>query len=74
MAKRAYKRLCIIKRLKNHGATIEDLKEIYTKRVRSILEFGVPVWNNGLTKAQSVEIEWVQKSFLNIVFGVDYTG
>ena len=72
MVQRAYKRLWIIKRLKNHGATLDDLKEIYTKQVRSILEFGVPVWNNGLTKAESVEIERVQKSFLNIVFGVDY--
>ena len=52
MVKKAYKRLWIIKRLKNRGANMDDLKEIYTKQVRIILEYGVPVWNNGLTKAK----------------------
>ena len=51
---------------------MDDLKEIYTKQVRIILEYGVPVWNNGLTKAEVQEIERVQKTFLNIALGVNY--
>ena len=62
----------MVKLLKNHGATLDDLTEIYTKQIRSILEFGVPVWNSGLTKADSAEIDRVQKAFLNIALGINY--
>ena len=39
MISRAYKKLWIVKRLKNQGASISDLVDIYIKQVRSILEF-----------------------------------
>ena len=42
------------------------------KQICSILEFGVPVWNSGLTQDEVSVIERVQKSFLHIVFGEDY--
>ena len=73
MTKKAYKRLWIIKRLKKQGANLEDLKDIYIKQVRSVLEFGVPVWNAGLNQEQVMEIERVQKSFLHIALGCNYT-
>ena len=47
--------------------------EVYIKQIRNILEFGVPVWNNGLTKYEVTEIERVQKSFLQIALGARYT-
>ena len=40
----AYRRLWVIKRLKNLGACLSDLVDIYIKQVRSLVEFGVPVW------------------------------
>ena len=69
---RAYKKLWIIKRLKNQGARLSDLIDIYIKQVRSILEYGVPVWNSGLTLEEIADIERVQKSFLHIVLEHDY--
>ena len=72
MVKKAYNRLWIIKRLKAHGASFEDLVDVYNKQIRSILEFGVPVWNPSLTKEDSCEIERVQKAFLHILLGNDY--
>ena len=62
----------MVKRLKQHGASLEDLIEVYLKQIRSILEFGAPVWTSGLTKVDSLEIERVQKSFLHIALGEDY--
>ena len=41
MVRKAFNRLWIVKRLKAHGASLEDLIEVYTKQIRSILEFGV---------------------------------
>ena len=73
MTKKAYNRLWMLKRLKSHGASLEDLTDVYTKQIRSILEFGVPVWNPNLTKDDSYQIERVQKAFLHIALGSEYS-
>ena len=72
MTKKAYGKLWILKRLKMKGATIEDMKDVYYKQVRSILEFGVPVWSNGITLEEVTDIERVQKSFMYIALGKNY--
>ena len=72
MVIKAYKRLWLIRRLKKEGACLDDLIDVYVKHVRSILEFGVPVWNSGLTLEEVKDIERVQKSFLHIVLGLNY--
>ena len=69
---RAYKKLWAIKRLKSQGAELKDLVDIYVKQVRSILEFGVPVWNSGITQTEVIDIERVQKSFLHIALEHEY--
>ena len=72
MVERAYRKLWMTKRLKSQGANLDDLTDIYVKQVRSILEFGVPVWNSGLIQDEVADIERVQKSFLHIALGQDY--
>ena len=54
------------------GASWDDLKDVYEKQVRSVLEFGVRVWNSSITKQEVVDIEPVQKAFLRIVLDQDY--
>ena len=51
MVQKAYSKMWILKRLKKKGANQEDLTDVYIKQVRSILEFGVPVWNCSVTSA-----------------------
>ena len=46
---------------------IEILSDFYCKEVRSVLEFGVPVWNSGITKKMSDQIERIQKICLSII-------
>ena len=41
--------------------------DFYCKEVRSILEFGVPCWNSGLTVKHTEQIERVQKICTNII-------
>ena len=72
MIQKAYSRLWIIKRLKQAGANLEDMTDVYIKQIRSVVEFGAPVWNSGLTKEEIYDIERIQKSFLHIVLGSDY--
>ena len=44
MTKKAYKRLWMIRRLKNLGAKIAELIDLYIKKIRCVLEYAVPVW------------------------------
>ena len=39
ITKKGYKKLWILRRLKSFGATQEELKDIYNKQVRSIMEY-----------------------------------
>ena len=68
----AYKRLWIIRRLQNLGADEMVLVDVFKKQVRSILEFGAPVWHSGLTVKETQNIERVQKCFCRILLGGQY--
>ena len=57
----------MIKRLLTLGASVEDLKDTYLKQIRSILEYGVPVWHPGLSNEQSEQVERVQKTCIRII-------
>ena len=72
MLVRAYKRLWSLRRLKGMGATVEDMKDVYLKQVRSVLEFAVPAWNGALIQDDVRDIERVQKTALHIMLGGTY--
>ena len=48
IGKRANNKLWCLRRLKKFGADNEDLKDVYLKQDRSILEYAVPVWHLAL--------------------------
>ena len=73
IVKKAYKRLWSIRRLKTMGATAEDMKDVFIKQVRSILELAVPAWHAAITQSERKDIERVQKTALHIILGGDYT-
>ena len=52
---------------------MEELLDVYQKQVRSVLEMAVPVWEPGLTKEESRQIERVQKTACFIIMGDDHT-
>ena len=62
----------MLRRLKHHGASISELKDIYRLHVRSILEYAAVVWHSGLTLENKATIERVQKSALAIILGKGY--
>ena len=73
IVKKAYKRLWSIRRLKTMGATAEDMKDVFIKQVRSILELAVPAWHAAITKSERKDIERVQKTAMYIILGDSYT-
>ena len=66
------RKLWTIRRLNKLGASRDDLIEVYTKQIRSISEFAVPVWNSSLTGDEIISIERIQKSALHIILDEDY--
>ena len=72
MVKKANSRLWILRRLSNLGAKESDLVDVYIKQVRSVLELAVPAWHGGITLAEQIDIERVQKCALHIILGEKY--
>ena len=72
MIKKANKRLWIIRRLKYLGAKDRDLVDVYVKQIRSLMELAVPVWHSGITRAEQIDIERIQKSAAHIILGDEY--
>ena len=69
---KANKRLWILRRLKNMGAKNSDLVDVYTKQIRCILELGVPAWQGGLSQAEKIDLERIQKTACHIILGQEY--
>ena len=72
ITKKAYKILWLIKRLKQMGASLASLLDIYMKHVRSVVEFAAVVWSSSLTKEDIGSIERVQKCAFAIILGAKY--
>ena len=44
----------------------------FIKQIRSVLELAVPAWHSGITLAEQIEIERIQKSAAHIILGESY--
>ena len=71
--KRAYAKLWILRRLKQMGVKTDILELIYFPYMRSILEFGVPVWNGAISQKEVNKIERVQRIAIHIIYGKKYS-
>ena len=72
ITERALSKIWTIRRLKNLGLTNDFIFDVYTKEIRSILEFGAPVWTGGLMDADSEKIEKIQKKVFKILLSTNY--
>ena len=72
IVKRAWKRMWVIRRLKNMGANEEDLLKVLKSQVLSVLQFATPAWSTLLTVLESARIESILKTGLFLVHGERY--
>ena len=72
MCQKGYSRLWMIKRLKKLGASQSEMTDVYIKQIRCLLELAVAVWMPGLTKAESYQLERVQKCVAHVIMGDAY--
>ena len=72
LVNKANKRLWILRRLKNLGASQSDLVDIYLKQIRCVLELAVPAWSGSINLADQIDLERIQKSTAHIILGRSY--
>jgi hypothetical protein len=72
MCQKGFSRLWMIKRLKKLGAGQSEMIDVYYKQIRCVLELAVAVWTPNLTKAESNQLERVQKCALHVIMGDMY--
>ena len=49
------------------GLEHEFLVDVYTKEIRSLLEYAAAVWHGGITLDQSKDIEYIQRLAVSII-------
>jgi len=62
------KRIFFIYNLARAGICESDFTQVYISIIQPVLEYACPVWHPGLSKAQSSEIERIQKRCLRIIY------
>jgi hypothetical protein len=72
LCKKAYKRLSMLTKLRYVGVGIEDLIDVYSPFIRSVLEYCSVVWHSWLTLEQISNLERVQKICLRVILRENY--
>ena len=72
IVRKANVRMELLRKVSSFGASVEDMKTIYTLFVRSLLEQSATVWHSSLTQGNCDDLERVQKSAFKIILGEKY--
>ena len=62
----------LLHKMSEFGASESDMKDIYIKFIRSILEYSCVVWGSSLTQENIQDLERVQKVAVKICLGNKY--
>lgn len=65
--KKSSKRVYFILMLKRARIPVEKITDVYKATIRSILEYGAPVWHTNLNTSDSNHIEDIQRRVLKII-------
>ena len=72
MVRKAYRRMVLLHKLFEFQLTVEDMVEIYTMYIMSILESSAVVGHSSIPKGEEIEIERIQKVALIIILNKNY--
>ena len=65
-------KLWLLRRMKLAGLENRIIFDYFIKEIRPIVEYAAPVWNSGISKLQSSDIEKVQKVAMRIILQQSY--
>ncbi len=69
--KKCSKRLWVLRNLRENGVSIKSTVQIYCAQIRSIIDFGAPVYWPRLTKEMIGKLENIQNRALKLICGFD---
>ena len=73
LVRRGYQRMTILRRLYEFDIPRENLVQIYTMYIRSVLEYNSNVWFSSITNEERDHLERVQKVACRIILKREYT-
>ena len=71
LIKKSYARMQILRKLYGFGVPIQDLVNIYTIYIRSLLEVSCVVWSSSITHQEINSLERIQKVALRIILSAE---
>ena len=72
LVKNAYKRMIILHNLFKFDLPMNEIIEIYTLYIRSVVENCAVVWHSSLTIGEELEIERIQRCALRLILSDEY--
>ena len=72
--KKCFTRFWMLRRMKEIGATRNDMLEVFELQIRYLTEIGCPAWNGSLLVKDDKELERIQKTAVKIILGNTYIG
>ena len=72
LIKKVNRRMVLIRRAKEFGATYKELVHMWIVFCRSLLDQSCVVWHGNLTQDNSEDLERTQKTFAKLVLGKNY--
>ena len=69
---KSYKRIWVLKRLKNLGCDLNELTTAYIRLVWSVCEFSVTYWGTMICGKESTRNERIQKTALHVILENDF--
>jgi len=69
-----FARFWMLRRMKEIGATRNDMLEVFELQIRCLTEIGCPAWNGSLLVKDDKELERIQKTAVKIILGNTYIG
>ena len=72
LVKKVNRRMVLIRRAKEFGATYKELVHLWIVFCRSLLDQSCVVWHGNLTQENTEDLERTQKTFAKLVLGKNY--
>ncbi len=71
LEKKCSKRIWVLRNLRHNGVSIKSCVHIYCAQIRSLIDFGAPVYSPNLSKEMIGRLENIQNRSLKMICGFD---
>ena len=73
LEKKCAKRIWILRNLRQNGVSIQSCVQIYCAQIRSLVDYGAPIYYPNLSKTMLGKLENIQNRSLKMICGFEYS-